>query len=141
MSMLQEKKENVLVQNNFSYFYNTIMLDKKMRHQRRNSKVKESISLGTPERPRIVVSRTNTKMDIQVIDDIRRVTLIGTDTRGIKSGKDETPTHVAEKLGVMVAEKLLAMKIDAAVFDRNGFLYHGRVKAVCEGLRKGGVRI
>ena len=117
------------------------MLDKNLRHKRRDARTKNSISLGTTARPRLVVNRTNTRLFAQVIDDGKAITLIGLDTRIVKEEKGDTKTVLSQKLGKIVAEKAKELKIKTMVFDRNGFLYHGRIKAFCEAVRENGITI
>ncbi len=106
--------------------------------------------VGTIERPRLSVLRTNLFTSAQLIDDLHGKTLASASTRdmsaqgGSASGgktKGETKMTKAEALGEMIAKKALELKIEAAIFDRGGYNYHGRVKAVAEGARKGGLQI
>lgn len=99
--------------------------------------------LGTLERPRLSVLRTNQFTSVQLIDDMTGKTLASASTRDMKKEKSESKGKIvkAEALGEMIAKKALELKITAAVFDRGGYNYHGRVKAVAEGARKGGLQI
>lgn len=94
---------------------------------------------GTIERPRLSVLRTNLFTSVQLIDDLHGKTLASASTRDMK--KKEGKIIKAEALGEEIAKKALELKIKAAVFDRGGYNYHGRVKAVAEGARKGGLQI
>lgn len=104
---------------------------------------------GTMERPRLSVLRTNQFTSVQLIDDMTGKTLASASTRemsaqgGSASGgkAKEGKITKAEALGEMIAKKAKEIKINAAVFDRGGYNYHGRVKAVAEGARKGGLQI
>ena len=96
---------------------------------------------GTPERPRLSVFRSNKQIYAQLIDDLNNLTLISASSRekGIDNDKI-TKLEQATKVGEMVAEKALAAGIKTVVFDRNGYLYHGRVKNLAEAARKGGLK-
>ncbi|AKM78554.1 MAG: 50S ribosomal protein L18 [Candidatus Wolfebacteria bacterium GW2011_GWC2_46_275] len=104
---------------------------------------------GTMERPRLSVLRTNQFTSVQLIDDMTGKTLASASTRDMSAkggsasgGKNkEGKITKAEALGEMIAKKAKEIKINAAVFDRGGYNYHGRVKAVAEGARKGGLQI
>lgn len=98
---------------------------------------------GSPERPRLSVYKSNAHLYAQVIDDSAGKTLVFVSTRspdlkgelGGQKKKDQ-----AKKVGMLLAKKCLEAKIEKVVFDRNGFPYHGRVAAVAEGAREGGLK-
>lgn len=94
---------------------------------------------GTAERPRLSVYRSNKQIFAQLIDDVNGKTLIGATSFEIKEKK--SPTELAQLTGVNLAKKAIAKKINTAVFDRRGYQYHGRVKALAEGAREGGLKI
>ncbi len=99
--------------------------------------------LGTSERPRMSVYRSLNHCHVQLIDDSTGKTVIGMSTlsKEIKGSLEKTGnTDAAKQLGQVVAEKALAMNINQVVFDRNGFLYHGRIKAVADGAREKGLK-
>jgi large subunit ribosomal protein L18 len=109
--------------------------------EKRARRVRVKIS-GTTERPRLSVSRSLNNIYLQLIDDVKGGTLIGISTSckdikdmNIKGGK----TAVSKALGKLLAEKAKEKGINKIVFDRSGFLYHGRVKAVADGAREGGL--
>lgn len=106
---------------------------------RRKKSVRKLIS-GTQDKPRISVFRSNKYISVQAIDDVKRVTLLGLSERNTKLPKDSTKTEramlVGENFGKLMSEK----KIEAAVFDRSGYRYHGRVKALADGIRKAGIK-
>ena len=109
------------------------------RRYRRHLRVRRKVS-GSPERPRLVVFRSSKHIYAQVVDDARGVTLVGAgDTsEGIQvDGKGKTARSFA--LGRLIAAKAKAKGIAKVVFDRGGYQYHGRVKAVADGARKGGL--
>lgn len=96
---------------------------------------------GTPERPRLSVFRSNKEIYAQLIDDKAGHTLLSASSRDkdLEIGK-VTKTEQAKIVGKRLAEKALAAGIEAVVFDRNGYLYHGRVKALAEAAREGGLK-
>ncbi|GIV37217.1 MAG: 50S ribosomal protein L18 [Cyclobacteriaceae bacterium] len=100
--------------------------------------IRKKIS-GTPERPRLSVFRSNTGIYAQLIDDTRGVTLLSVSTRELG---DKTKLNIANsrQAGLKLAEKAKASGIEQVVFDRNGYLYHGNVKAFAEGAREGGLK-
>ena len=118
------------------------------RHKRVRAKI-----TGTSKRPRVAVFKSNQYIYTQVIDDKAGKTLVSISNYGGKpssraqaEGKAKTKTKdkksgEASKVGEALAEKMKKMGITDAVFDRGGFKFHGRVKALAEGLRKGGIKI
>lgn len=91
---------------------------------------------GTAERPRLSVFRSNKQIYAQVINDVEGKTIASASSLGL----EKLPkVQQAEKVGELVAEKAKAVGIEAVVFDRNGYLYHGRVKALADAARKGGL--
>lgn len=112
-------------------------LDRRLRIKRRIRKVVE----GTAERPRMSVFRSNKEIYAQLIDDSTGKTLLAVSSRdkdlaSLKGNKVEK----AQAVGKAVAEKALAAGISAVAFDRNGYLYHGRVKSIADGAREGGLK-
>ena len=108
---------------------------------RRHLRVRKHVS-GTAERPRLVVNRSSRHMVVQVIDDKAGVTLASASTmeaelRAAESDKSEK----AKRVGELVAERAKAAGIEAVVFDRGGNKYHGRVAAVADGAREGGLAL
>ncbi|MHB1489382.1 50S ribosomal protein L18 [mine drainage metagenome] len=108
---------------------------------RRHLRLRKKVS-GTPVRPRLVVSRSARHMSAQVVDDTVGRTLVyastlETDLRAVEGDK----TAKARKVGELIAERAKAAGIDAVVFDRGGNKYHGRVAAVAEGAREGGLAL
>ncbi|KFI68352.1 50S ribosomal protein L18 [Bifidobacterium magnum] len=114
---------------------------KKVAQLRRHARIRKRIS-GTPEMPRLVVSRSNRHMVAQIIDDTKGVTLVSESTLMNDFGNFEgTKTEAAHKVGEMIAKKALDAGITAVVFDRGGYKYHGRVAAVADGAREGGLAL
>ncbi len=96
---------------------------------------------GTPERPRLRVFRSNRHIYAQIIDDSRKVTLVAmsTDDKNFDAEDSSNKSDRAKKVGLLLAEKALSSGIKTVVFDRGGYLYHGRVKALSDGAREGGL--
>ena len=110
----------------------------------RRSKIKMRIRKtinGTPERPRMTVFRSNKQIYVQLVDDMNGTTLVSASSSD-KNVDDNKGNKVAqaEKVGKLIAEKAKTAGIDHVVFDRNGYLYHGRVKSLAEAARKGGLK-
>ena len=106
---------------------------------KRHKRVRSKIS-GTPERPRLNVFRSETNIYAQIIDDTQGVTLASANSLEKGFECDGTKTDAAKKVGEAIAERAKAKGIEAVVFDRGGYLYHGRVKALAEGAREGGLQ-
>ena len=99
-------------------------------------RIRKSVN-GTAERPRLSVFRSNKQIYAQVINDLTGMTLASASSLGLeKMPKKEQ----AAKVGELVAEKARAAGVTTVVFDRNGYLYHGRVKELADGARKGGLK-
>lgn len=109
--------------------------------QRRKQRVRKKVT-GAPERPRLSVFRSAKHMFVQVIDDVADNTLVSAGTHGKSGVGDDNMSKVeqARAIGKAIADKCRSQNITAVVFDRNGNRYHGRVKAVAEGAREGGLR-
>ena len=95
---------------------------------------------GTSEMPRLSVFRSNKEIYAQVIDDVKGVTLTAASSKEKGFEKSGTKSEVAAKVGKAIAERAIAAGINNVVFDRNGYLYHGRVKSLADGAREGGVK-
>ena len=108
---------------------------------KKHLKVRKRIS-GTPERPRMAVFRSNNHMYVQVIDDVAGHTLVSASTlQGeVKEGLEKTNNiDAAAKLGSVIAKKAIDKGIKTVVFDRGGYIYHGKVKALAEAAREAGL--
>ena len=115
------------------------MLEKDRKRIKRKIHIRKSIS-GTPERPRMTVFKSNRSFSIQIIDDTKGCTLASASTLE-KDLKDiKVTVEGAAKLGEIMGKRLLEKNIKTVVFDRNGYLYHGTVKAIADGARKAGVQ-
>jgi large subunit ribosomal protein L18 len=114
--------------------------DKARSRVRRHRRVRKKV-LGTRERPRLAVFRSNRHVYAQLIDDSAGHTLSAASSRsGADRGSDGRPKEIARAVGLSLAAKAREAGIDQAVFDRGGFRFHGRVKAVADGAREGGLR-
>lgn len=105
----------------------------------RHKRVRAKIS-GTPERPRLCVYRSNANISAQIIDDVNGVTLVSATTTEKDFGVYGGNKTAAREIGKKIAERALAKGIEAVVFDRGGYLYHGRVLELAEGAREGGLK-
>jgi large subunit ribosomal protein L18 len=104
---------------------------------RRHGRVRKKVS-GTSSRPRLAVFRSNRHIYVQLIDDVQAVTIAAASDAEVK-GADKTKR--AKAVGELIAGRAKEAGVDAAVFDRGGRLYHGRVAALAEGAREGGLQI
>ncbi len=114
-------------------------IDKNAQRLKRHTRVRGKVS-GTPERPRLAVYRSNAHISAQIIDDVNGVTLVSANSyeknfEGIGSNKE-----AARKVGKALAERATEKGISAVVFDRGGYIYHGRVSELAEGAREGGLK-
>ena len=105
----------------------------------RHKRVRGKVS-GTPERPRLNVFRSETNIYAQIIDDTKGVTLVSASSLEKGFEGPGSNCEAAKKVGEAIAERAKAKGIEAVVFDRGGYLYHGRVKALAEGAREGGLQ-
>ena len=106
---------------------------------KRHKRVRAKIS-GTPEMPRLNVFRSEANIYAQVIDDVNGVTLVSASSLDKAIDGDGGNIAAATAVGKLVAERAKAKGIENVVFDRGGYLYHGRVKALAEGAREGGLK-
>ena len=106
---------------------------------KRHNRVRGKIS-GTAERPRLSVFRSENNIYAQIIDDVAGSTLVSASS--VEKGFDGNGgnAEAAKKVGAAVAERALQKGIEDVVFDRGGYIYHGRVKALAEGAREGGLK-
>jgi large subunit ribosomal protein L18 len=97
---------------------------------------------GTSERPRMRVFRSNRHIYAQIIDDVLRKTLISmsSDDKSFETAGLNGKCEQAKQVGILIAEKAKSAGIDKIVFDRGGYLYHGRIKALSDGAREGGLQ-
>ncbi|MFA6404990.1 MAG: 50S ribosomal protein L18 [Candidatus Paceibacterota bacterium] len=109
---------------------------KNQKFERRHSRVRAKIS-GTKDRPRLSVFKSHKYIYAQIIDDDKGNTLVSFNSR---EAKGKVPREKAKEVGIGIAKKALAAKIKEVVFDKGGYLYAGKIKAVAEGAREGGLK-
>jgi large subunit ribosomal protein L18 len=114
------------------------VLTKPQARLRRHKRVRGKVS-GTAERPRLVVTRSNRGIVAQLVDDANGRTLASASWLQVKSFEGKKTAQAAE-VGKLLAQNAKAAKVDTAVFDRGGYLYHGRVKALADAAREGGLK-
>ncbi len=110
---------------------------------RRKKRISRSIS-GTKEKPRISVYRSNRYIYVQAIDDGARTTIVSASSEVLSKTKEQekkNKTEEAKQVGLLLAKELKTHHIETGVFDRGMYAYNGRVKALAEGLREGGLKI
>jgi len=105
---------------------------------RRHRRVRKRVS-GTAERPRLVVYRSNRGIEAQLVDDLAARTLASASWLGLKKSSKGNKTDQAAEVGKLLAANAKKAGIERVVFDRGGFLYHGRVKALAQAAREGGL--
>jgi large subunit ribosomal protein L18 len=113
--------------------------EKARRRLKRKQSIRKKIR-GTPEKPRLTVYKSNRYTYVQAVDDVNGRTVAAAsnmekEQRGIKN-----VVGALDKLGILIGQRLIAKSIQAVVFDRNGYKFHGKVKAVADGARKAGIR-
>jgi len=111
---------------------------KQLSRERKKRKIRSTIS-GTIDKPRCSVFKSLSQLNVQLIDDVAGKTLVSLSTLSMEFKKGTKKIEQAHEVGTKLAELALAKGIKTIVFDRNGYIYHGRVKAVAEGLREGGI--
>jgi large subunit ribosomal protein L18 len=109
------------------------------RRQRLKYHIRKKVK-GSAERPRLSVFRSNTSIYAQIIDDIQGITLVSASSVELGEKKENSNIETALQVGKKIAAKAQEAGIQAVVFDRNGYLYHGKVKALAEGAREGGLK-
>jgi large subunit ribosomal protein L18 len=114
-------------------------ISKSDRRQRIKYRIRKRIT-GSSEQPRLSVFRSNAKIYAQIIDDSKGITLAAASSFELGTNKKSTNIEDAKQVGVKIAEKAIAAGVTAVSFDRNGYLYHGKVKALAEGAREGGLK-
>ena len=115
------------------------MLEKDRKRLKRKIHIRKKIS-GTAERPRMTVYKSNRSFSIQAIDDSRGHTLASASTLEKDLRKINNTVEGAAQLGEIMGKRLLEKNIKSVIFDRNGYLYHGSIKAMADGARKAGIQ-
>jgi large subunit ribosomal protein L18 len=110
--------------------------NKATRRAKIKSRIRSKVK-GTAELPRLCVFRSNKAIYAQIIDDTKGTTILASSSQGMDKGRK---TDLAKLVGKAIAEKAVANGIESVKFDRNGYLYHGRVKNLAEGAREGGLK-
>ena len=113
------------------------MISKIERRNKIKTRIRGKIS-GTAERPRMTVFRSNKQIYVQLIDDLAGRTLVATSSKGIEA--KATKCEIAAMVGTAIAAKALEAGITEVVFDRNGYLFHGRVKSLADAARSAGLK-
>jgi large subunit ribosomal protein L18 len=114
-------------------------LDKSARRQRIKKGMRKRIN-GTPERPRLAVFRSNKEIYAQIIDDVAARTIVGTSSRSkALASATGTKSEISRQVGLEIARIAKEAGVETVVFDRGGFQYHGRIKALADGAREGGL--
>ncbi|CAN5901687.1 50S ribosomal protein L18 [soil metagenome] len=113
-------------------------LEKRAHREKRRKRVRRRI-YGTAERPRLSVYRSNVHIYAQLVDDDEEHTLVAADSR--EAGDAENRVEAARKVGELIAERARKADLEEVVFDRGGNRYHGRVAALAEGARSGGLKL
>ena len=113
------------------------VLDKRGQKNKRRNRIRRKV-FGTAERPRLSVYRSNVHIYAQLIDDLEGHTLAAAGSREVTGAEDGT--DAARKVGELVASRAADAGIETAVFDRGGNKYHGRIAALAEGARSGGLK-
>ena len=106
---------------------------------RRHRRVRRKVA-GTAERPRLAVFRSNLGIYAQLVDDLEGRTLASVGWKQLPKGFKGTKTEQAREVGKLIAGRAVQAGVESCVFDRAGYLYHGRVKALAEGAREGGLK-
>ena len=114
-------------------------LTKKQRRIRIKNRIRKIVS-GTETHPRLSVFRSNKEIYVQLIDDTVGNTLVSASSVKFKKTKSSTKSSIALEVGKIIAEKSIKLGINEVMFDRNGYLYHGRVKMLAEGARDSGLK-
>lgn len=117
------------------------MNTKKEKKLKRQLRIRKKIR-GTKEQPRLSVYRSNKFVYAQIIDDEKEKTLLGVSEKTLDKAAEKKETKIvkAKKLGLLLAKKALEKKINKVVFDKGAYAYHGRIKALAEGAREGGLK-
>jgi large subunit ribosomal protein L18 len=112
-------------------------LSSNVTRQKRHLRIRKIVK-GTEERPRLSIYRSNTALYVQIIDDVKQTTLVS--ARSQECGLNHSNIEAAKAVGKLIAEKAIAKGVTAVVFDRAGYLYHGRIKALAEAAREAGLQ-
>lgn len=115
-------------------------VDKKANRKARHLRVRKKVT-GTFERPRLTVYKSNSNIYCQLVDDVKGVTILSASTLDKDLKSESLNIEACKKVGESIGKKALEKGITEAVFDRSGYKYHGRVKALCEAAREAGLKL
>ena len=113
--------------------------DSNVQRLKRHKRVRAKIS-GTAERPRLCVYRSLNNISAQIIDDVKGITLVSASTQEAAFEGSGGNVIAAKRIGELIAQRALAKQITDVVFDRGGYLYHGRIQALADGAREAGLK-
>ena len=113
------------------------MITKQDRRNKIKTRIRGKIS-GTAERPRMTVFRSNKSIYVQLVDDTKGVTIASASSKSVDAQGNKS--EIAAKVGQLIAGRAKAAGIESVVFDRNGYLFHGRVKSLADAARNGGLK-
>ena len=116
-----------------------MIVTKESRRLKIRRRIRSKIS-GTAERPRMSIYRSNAEVYVQLIDDVNGVTILSASTRDKDFSRTGSKVEQAKAIGTDIAKKAIAKGLTTVVFDRGGYLYHGRVQSLAEGAREGGLK-
>jgi len=114
--------------------------EEKVKRREKRKKRTRAKTFGTKERPRLCVFRSLKHIYAQIVDDTEGKTLVSASDLELKKKKGMKKVEIAKEVGKLIAKKALEKKIEKVSFDRSGYKYHGRVKALAEGAREGGLK-
>jgi len=116
-------------------------LTKRTRREKIKQRIRKHIK-GTDARPRMTVFRSNKQIYVQLVNDLTGETMVSASSKNkeVAVKKDVSKSEQAKLVGKLIAEKSIAKGIESVVFDRNGYLYHGRIKLLAESAREGGLK-
>lgn len=114
-------------------------LTKQQRRYKIKRKIRGSIN-GTAQKPRLSVFRSNNHIYVQMVNDEKGTTVAQASSKSFDSADSKTKIEIAQLVGKEIAEKAKSLNIDTVSFDRSGYLYHGRIKALAEAARNGGLK-
>lgn len=114
-------------------------LDKVARRAKIKRRIRKNLT-GTKALPRLSVYRSNKQIYAQIINDEEGVTIVSASSQGVKECEGLPKVEQAKIVGKILAEKALKANVEKVKFDRNGYLYHGRVKSLADGAREGGLK-
>ncbi len=115
------------------------MNTKKEKRINRHKKIRSKIH-GTADRPRLFVFKSNQHIYAQLINDEKAKILASASDKDLKGSKNAKKSEMAKEVGMIIAKKAIENKVEKVVFDRGGFIFHGRIKAVADGAKEGGLQ-